>query len=353
MIAPQYILKEISIVAIGIFVVLLAISLGGRFTGYLDEAAQGRIGADVLIQLVWLRVPDFASLVLPLSIYLALLVVMNRLTSEQEMSVLSLGGLSMSRFMISIGVFVLLLSVGLAWVVHFHAPAARAQVAEIMFEEKVVDEFAQLQPRVFNELGDRRRILFFDHRDIREPQLHGVQIVDVTVDNPIWIEAETAKIYEHESSALRYFSLAHGTILQGTPGETRLVKTEFGEASIKLDYQSRLDTGIQASLKPTHRLDISDPAAMTELQWRIAIPVLCLVSTLCALGIGYAKPRTSRFSRLFPGLAVFVSYYLILLFGRNLLDQNPDLGLIGFWPVHFVFVGIAVFYLRRAWWPAP
>ena len=84
--------------------VLLVIALGGRFMGYLQDAAVGKHSADALLRIIALRVPGFLQLTLPFSFYIALVLTAARLYADQEMTVLVTSGSSPSQVLSWIGV---------------------------------------------------------------------------------------------------------------------------------------------------------------------------------------------------------------------------------------------------------
>ncbi len=93
-IAFRYVSRELLAVFLVTALVLLVIALGGRFMGYLQDAALGKHSADALLKIMALRVPEFLQLTLPFSFYIALVLTAARLYADQEMTVLVTSGSS-------------------------------------------------------------------------------------------------------------------------------------------------------------------------------------------------------------------------------------------------------------------
>ena len=113
-IGAQSLLKELTSVFGLIFLLLILISVGGRFSGYVDEVVEGRIPAEMLGSVLALRLPEFIQLVIPLSLFISVLITLGRYHSEQEFSVLLMGGLSPTRLLTWLGIVVLPLTVTVA-----------------------------------------------------------------------------------------------------------------------------------------------------------------------------------------------------------------------------------------------
>ena len=68
--------------------ILVMVLVSGRFIKYLAEAAAGQIAADALFLVMAFRLPEFLQMILPLSLYIAILLVLGRMHMDNEMVVL-------------------------------------------------------------------------------------------------------------------------------------------------------------------------------------------------------------------------------------------------------------------------
>ena len=79
--------------------IVLVISVGWRFSAYLDKAAAGTMTQEVLLALMLYRLPGFLELIVPVSFFLAIMLVYGRLYVDNEMIVLQSCGMSARRLM--------------------------------------------------------------------------------------------------------------------------------------------------------------------------------------------------------------------------------------------------------------
>lgn len=96
MILYRYINRQLLATTIVVTIVLMMVLVSGRFIKYLASAATGEIAADVLFLVMLYRLPEFLQLILPLSVFIAVLLVLGRMYSDSEMAVLRSGGVGQS-----------------------------------------------------------------------------------------------------------------------------------------------------------------------------------------------------------------------------------------------------------------
>ena len=91
-VAARYVNREMFAVFCVTLLLLLLVAVGGRFIGYLQEAALGKFTGSAVLTIITLRLPEFIQLVAPFALYVAVLLTFGRLYAEQEMVVLQSAG---------------------------------------------------------------------------------------------------------------------------------------------------------------------------------------------------------------------------------------------------------------------
>ena len=77
--------------------IVLVISMGWRFSGYLENAAAGLMSREVLFAVMAYRLPGFLELIIPVSFFLSIMLVHGRMHVDSEMIVLESCGMSTGR----------------------------------------------------------------------------------------------------------------------------------------------------------------------------------------------------------------------------------------------------------------
>ncbi|MFT7321783.1 LptF/LptG family permease, partial [Congregibacter sp.] len=97
----SYLGSDVLVHTVAVSSVLLAIILTGRFVKYLAEAASGKLAAEILLPVMFYRLPGFLELLLPLGLFIGILMSYGRLYVESEMVILSacgVGPAQLARF---------------------------------------------------------------------------------------------------------------------------------------------------------------------------------------------------------------------------------------------------------------
>jgi lipopolysaccharide export system permease protein len=79
--------------------ILLMILMSSRLIYQLTAAAAGKIPLEIVFFTLLLRLPSFLEMILPLSLFIAILLAYGRLYAESEMTVLTATGFSNTRLL--------------------------------------------------------------------------------------------------------------------------------------------------------------------------------------------------------------------------------------------------------------
>jgi lipopolysaccharide export system permease protein len=75
----RYFAREIFITMFAVAGIVLVISMGWRFSGYLENAAAGLMSREVLFAVMAYRLPGFLELIIPVSYFLSIMLVHGRM----------------------------------------------------------------------------------------------------------------------------------------------------------------------------------------------------------------------------------------------------------------------------------
>jgi len=139
---------------------LLAVALGGRFIGYLEDAALGRYSAEALLQLIMLRVPEFVQLTIPFALFVGVLLTFARLHAEREFAVLLAGGAHPGRMLGWLSAVALPVAAVVALLAMVLTPNAACAFASLANAERVTSEFEALTPGTFHDFHRARRVTY-------------------------------------------------------------------------------------------------------------------------------------------------------------------------------------------------
>ena len=339
-IAFRYLCREWLLVFVAVLALFLVIGLGGRFIGFLQEAATGRFTAEALWLLVALRVPEFVQVTAPFALYLALVITFGRLHAEQEHVVLVAGGVRPRRMMLWVLAGAAPVAMGVAVLSLLVTPQARRLYTDLSLEQLVDSELDAVVAGAFHVYGEGQRTTYAAAVDREANRLHGVFMAERDGPVSVTVWADSAEQHGLPGSDGRFLELRNGRRYEGVAGEASYRVVEFERFSQRLDRELPMPLD-DARRADTAELDRDDPRQAAELQWRAGFPAMSLVSSLLAFGIARTAPRLGRFARLLPAVGLFMAYYLLLVFTRDFVADGLLPALPGLWAVHGLMLAAA------------
>ena len=347
MIAERYVAREIAGVFVAVLAVLLFVYAASRFVRLLSEAAAGRLPGDVVVQLVFVKLSTGLGVLLPLSLFIAVLLALGRLHRDGEVVAMAAGGIGVGR-LVSV---VFLLGLSLGGLVALLAAVATPRMAAM--EDALVDR-ARGQARVtglfpgrFKELGEGG-VAYVEDLD---PDRRIMRNVFVRVKRPgrdELIHAERAYQSVPGPGGERFMVLEDGYRYSGSPGRRDFVITRFERHAVRLDTMARRTGRRALDAIPSSELWRSpDPAHAAELQWRASLPISALLLALLALPLSRTSQRQGRYAKLLLAVVLYFLYTNGIGIARNLLERGVVPDFVGVWPVHLAMLGLVVAMLHR------
>ena len=78
----------------GILLIFFLLVVGSRAVGYFEQASEGIINPNLIYKIIFLRIPDFTTLLIPLSFFLGVLLTISRMYADREIYAFFSVGLS-------------------------------------------------------------------------------------------------------------------------------------------------------------------------------------------------------------------------------------------------------------------
>jgi len=349
----RYVLREILVTWAGVTLVLLVILFTNSLAYMLSKVVEGDIAGDVVLPLFLTNVASVVVMVIPLGLYLALLLTFGRLYADSEMAALGACGVGMARLYrpaLAAGVIAALVTAALTiWV----SPWATRVEHELRSQIASRSDLTGVAPGRFNRPAGGDVVVFAETKDADDKVLQEVFVhaVDDAGRTHV-IRAESARQRIDEEAGARYLEFTNGHRYTGEAGQSQMRAVAFARHGIRLPEQRRSagEVGLEGqSMAELRRRDTFEASA--ERQWRLAMPVACLVLALLALPLSYTTPRKGRYANIVVALLVYIAYANVLVVARDALASADVPRAIGLWWGHavaIVFAGAMI--IRRIGW---
>lgn len=354
MILFRYLAREVFGTMLVVTLVVLFISVFWRFSGYLQDAANGMLTPEILLILMAYRLPGFLELILPISFFLAILLAYGRLYVDSEMVVLEACGMSPARLMmltLGLSAIVMLLTGAFSlWL----KPYGEARLENLLTSQQNLTEFDTLIPGRFQNISSGERVTYTerltDEGRLESLFMHEIDgRFDYGLKTGSVVRAESGETRQDEDGN-RFLILRNGARYDGRAGDENWRIIEYEEYGQLIQRTNRtLQQGSRSATPTLSLLAEAGPKVVAELQWRISLPILVPVIALMALPLARVNPRQGRFSRILPGMVCCFLYVILLSAMRAAVEKGQVSPAPGLLIVHLFFIAFVflLYHLDR------
>lgn len=338
-----------------VFSTLLVVWLSVLLVRLLGEAANGAIGADVVVGLATFSSITALPVILSVSLFIAVLTTVTRNFRESEMVVWFASGLSLKDWVGPILRCAVPVAVMIAILTLFASPWAYRQISEYRQRYEQRSDLSKVTAGQFIETQDGARVFFAE--EPTEPDQELGNIIARVID-PEWlsvITAESARI-QNEPNGDRFLVLNDGHRYDLKPGKSDFRLVDFERYGFRLESSSDASSAAavreqaerQIKARPTMQLfaDNTDDA-WSQIMWRIALPLAALNLALLAIPLGAVNPRLGRSGDLLIAGLVGLLYMNLINLSRGWIGNGQLAFGVGVWLVHAIFTALMMYMMWR------
>lgn len=312
MILTKYLIKETLKSQLAILFILLVIFLAQQLVRVLGSAVNGNVPVDVILPLLGLGMPTMAQLMLPLSLFLALLLTLGRLYSESEITVMQACGIGPNA-LVKVG---LILSIVTAAIAAYNSlyltPWALKKQVEVVENAKANPSASAITPGQFISSNNGNFVLFVDK--VKGDQLSDIylfQTRQVGKVKPSVIVAEQGN-FSTAKDGSQTLALKNGERFEGSAVLPEFRVTHFQDYLAFLAYNPAKAEEADLDMQDSNALLKNSSAnAKAELQWRISLFLAVPLMMLIAIPLSKVNPRQGRFAKIIPALLLYLIYFLL------------------------------------------
>ncbi|HJF74035.1 LPS export ABC transporter permease LptF [Gallibacterium anatis] len=312
MILTKYLIKETLKSQLAILFILLVIFLAQQLVRVLGSAVNGNVPVDVILPLLGLGMPTMAQLMLPLSLFLALLLTLGRLYSESEITVMQACGIGPNA-LVKVG---LILSIVTAAIAAYNSlyltPWALKKQVEVVENAKANPSASAITPGQFISSNNGNFVLFVDK--VKGDQLSDIylfQTRQVGKVKPSVIVAEQGN-FSTAKDGSQTLALKNGERFEGSAVLPEFRVTHFQDYLAFLAFNPAKAEEADLDMQDSNALLKNSSAnAKAELQWRISLFLAVPLMMLIAIPLSKVNPRQGRFAKIIPALLLYLIYFLL------------------------------------------
>ena len=354
MILRRYMTQQVAANTAIVLLFLMALMLGGRLIRYFGIAAEGRLDVGLLFAIIGYNIPTFLELILPLSFFIALMLVLGRMYVEQEMSVLFASGISrgrLTRLMIPLitGLFVFQMGISL-WA----KPWGLSNSEHIWQTQSLGSLLDLVRPKTFISSGNYH--LYVDEFDKEKRELKNIYVVQQQTDksgkiakNDVIITAKRAyQVPSKDTDSSMQLDLFQGRRYELGTNNAKYNQASFEKYRITLEKPASekiTETNVETQTTAKLLAHTQKPEVKAELGYRFTMPWLIIIAAMLATPLAQVRPRQGRWLRLLPSVLIFASCAISIISLRTAIGKER----ISEYAYIWLIVGFIAFALLLNW----
>jgi lipopolysaccharide export system permease protein len=360
----RYILKEIAVPFCMILFVLTFVLLMGKILQVMDLMINKGIGFTDIARLMLYLMPSFLMFTIPISLLIAILIGLGRLSGDNEWTVMKMSGISLYQLSFPVACAALVAFLMTLATTIFLVPYGNLATKALLFDMARQKASIGIREKVF--IDDFQGILLYveaipAHGDF----LEGVLISDSRISRePSTIIARRAYLVSNPDTMVITLRLEDGSTHTVDAGLNRYRKMDFRFYDVRLDLVATLagDKDKNPGIKSSTEMSLSELTAILRnravkeealleltiaLNKKLTVPFSCLVFALIGMPLGLRAHRSVRSRGFTIGLFLVLVYYLFRLAGEALIESASLSPISGTWAPNWIFAaaGIVIFSL--------
>lgn len=349
MIFRNALLRELSVSAAAIFLVLVGIVVAMQLVRLLGQAAGGAITTAGVVALLGFAIINYLPVLLSLTLFVAVLMTLTRSYRDSEMVVWFSCGVSLTQWIRPVLLFAVPLAAAVALLSLLLSPWALANSEELRRRMDSRDDVSAVSPGVFRESRQAERVYFVEEVSGAANLVANVFVSSVQQGRQ-GVMVAARGFQETAANGDRFLVLLDGRRYEGEPGSPDYRVYEFERYAMRIEtVEARAPRAPTPKSVSTLEL-LREPTAanLAEFSWRIGLPASALVLALLAIPLSFVNPRAGRSMNLVLALLVYMTYSNLLSITQATIAQSRVSLTAGLLGVHaLMLLLLAAFFYRR------
>jgi lipopolysaccharide export system permease protein len=331
-----------------VFAVLLGIVVVSQLIRLLGEAVSGVIAVDGVLALLGFSALNYLPVLLSISLFISILLTLSRCYRDSEMVVWFCAGIGLTRWIRPVLLYAIPLVGVIALLSLVLSPWALRKAEEFKNRLESRDDVTAATPGLFRESKQSGRVYFIENVNPGSNRVGNV-FVQSEQNGKVGTMAAQQGMQETLPNGDRFLVLLNGTRYEGTPGQRDYRIVEFQRYAVRIDDMPVKQAEPQVRSMSTPQLWSSRTTwDISELEWRIGLPISAAVLALLAIPLGYVNPRAGRSLNLILAIVLYMLYNNMISVTNTWVGQgkmSPGIGLVG---IHAAMLTVtALMFFRR------
>ncbi len=310
--------------------------------------------------LILYSLPRFLEFTLPMSVMISVLLIIMRISNDNEITALKSAGISLYKLLPPVLLFSILGTLLTLWITLWGVPWGKFSFSTKGAELARATINVALKERQFNNIFDGVMI-YVTSIDVKSFRLSDIFIEDIRNSKNVNITLASEGMLISRDDGLYTLHLIDGLINQVDLESGTVNAMIFDTYDVNFDTNS-LNLDIRNKKKDFDEMYLDElmhfirkgeggekllSSARMELHEKFSIPFACIALGLLSIPVGAHSVASRRSSGFGMGVTFFLLYYLLLAAGWSAGETGYYSPVIGMWLPDVVMGSIALYLLSR------
>lgn len=353
----KYIIKEMFTYFGVTFILLFFIFSSNQLIALLTNVASGKLPVIILGKLMLLHVPEIFGFLIPISLFIATLFCISKLYADNEIIVFFTSGIVWHFLIKTIMCIALCLAI-IDGIITFWLIPHTIEIRDKTISKSESSLIGAVVPGQFNAINDGKQVFYVE--EIKDNTLHDIFIAtsannllnDTSSGKVSIITAKSGYVTSDDKLGESFVSLVNGRKYSGLLNNTDFFIVNFNEYGKKLLQNDSINNNFIKIKATKEILKSKVPEEIAEFQWRASMPIITVILSMLAIGLGKVAPRQGRFAKFLPAILLYIIYSNMMLFMRRLVAAKVTQSyFVNIWVVHIMFfiIGIIILLQSSGW----
>jgi lipopolysaccharide export system permease protein len=361
-IIDRYIFGEIFFPFVMSLFILTFVLLMGRILQLMDLMINKGVGLVDTARLVLYLMPPFLLITIPISLLIAILIGVGRLSADNEITALKSAGTSLYRIMTPVMGGAVIAAVMTTVIGLYFVPYGMTATSDLLFAIARQKASIGIKEKVFND-DFKGLVLYADTIPVHGDYMEGLFISDTRLaKDPTTIVAKKGYLVSNPESMTVTLRLKNGSTHSVNSDLTSYRRVDFSSYDVNLDLSGPITKGGMDARKDTEEMylgELIEQAKTThmapslkreliiEINKKFTIPLSCIIFAILGLPLSIGQVRSGKSRGFTIGILVIMVYYILQLSGEGLGETGKISPVIGTWAPNVILgiTGICLFIM--------
>jgi len=257
-------------------------------------------------------------------------------------------GVGLTRWIVPVLWFALPVAAVIALLSLVLSPWALTKAEEYKQRLNSRDDVTAATPGVFRESSTGDRVFFIENIDQEQKRISNIFVQSMQHGKMGTVAAKDG-LQETAPNGDRFLILLNGTRYEGVPGQADFRVLQFERYAMRIETEeARKAPARLQSVSTLELLENPDSWNISELEWRISLPLSALILALLAIPLSFVNPRAGRSFNLIAALVIYMIYNNSISVSNSWVGQQKIGAVAGFVSLHGLMLAVAavLFYHR-------